>query len=56
MTSLEIMSDDYGGDEQIDDEGLDAPVHVHQDIADHHHRGLVVIPGGVQGLEETFEN
>ena len=28
-------------------------VHVHQDVADHDHGGLVVGPGGVQGLQEV---
>ena len=28
-------------------------VHVHQDVSDHHHAGLVVVPGAVQGLEEV---
>ena len=40
-------SDDQGSD--VDCSGL--PVHVHQDVADHHHRCLVVVPRGVQGLE-----
>ena len=29
------------------------PVHVHQDVPDHHHGGLVVVPSCIEGLEEV---
>ena len=28
-------------------------VHVHEDVSNHHHGGLVVVPGGVKGLQEV---
>ena len=29
------------------------PIHVHQNVADHHHGGLVVGPGHVQGVQKV---
>lgn len=29
------------------------PVHVHEDVPDHDHAGLVIIPGGIQSLKEV---
>ena len=37
-------------EEEEDDEEDVAPVHVHEDVPDHDHGGLVVVPGSVEGL------
>merc|ERR550519_2195178 len=29
------------------------PVHEHEDVPNHDHGGLVIVPGGVEGLEEV---
>ena len=45
----EDEKDEEDEEEEEDEEDV-APVHVHEDVPDHDHGGLVVVPGSVEGL------